>query len=83
MDWPENEATDGKMFIDFLVDVNRKYQAYFREASQANQLLSCQIVVHGEKGVGRTAAYCVADICLYQVIYTASISVPLTVINMR
>ncbi|CAH2088292.1 unnamed protein product [Euphydryas editha] len=45
---------------------------------QTNQILPGPIVVHGEKDIGRTAAYCVADICLYQIAHTASLSVAST-----
>ncbi|CAD6244697.1 GSCOCT00013427001.2-RA-CDS [Cotesia congregata] len=83
LNWPENEAPDIKEVIDFLLAVNRKDQAYFRKVLKTNQVLPGPIVVHGEKGVGRTAAYCVADICLYQIAHTASISVPSTVVKVR
>ncbi|KAG8033937.1 hypothetical protein G9C98_008418 [Cotesia typhae] len=83
LNWPEDETPEVKMLIDFLMAVNRKDQAYFRQVLQNNELLPGPIVVHGEKGVGRTAAYCVADICLYQIAHTASISVASTVIKVR
>lgn len=83
LNWPEDTTPDVKMVIDFLMAVNRKDQAYFRKVLQNNQLLPGPIVVHGEKGIGRTAAYCVADICLYQIAHTGRISVASTVIRMR
>ncbi|CAS06632.1 protein tyrosine phosphatase, partial [Bracoviriform glomeratae] len=83
LDWPENVAPDVNKLIDFLLAANRKYQAFFRKMLKTNQILPGPIVVHGEKGIGRTAAYCVADICLYQIAHTASVSVPSIVIKVR
>ncbi|XP_063220930.1 tyrosine-protein phosphatase non-receptor type 9-like [Bacillus rossius redtenbacheri] len=83
LDWPETGIPDVKTFLDFMIAVNKKDQQYFRKVLQTNQVLPGPIVVHGDKGIGRTAAYCVADICLYQLVHTAVVSVPSTVIKVR
>nr|ACE75256.1 protein tyrosine phosphatase [Glyptapanteles flavicoxis] len=83
LDWLETGVPDVKTFLDFMIAVNRKDQQYFRKVVQVNQLLPGPIIVHGNKGIGRTAAYCVADICMYQLVHTASISVPTAVIKVR
>ena len=83
LDWLESGIPDDKMFLDFLTAVNMQDQQYFRSKLQANQILPGPIVVHCDNGIGRTAAYCVADICLYNLVHTGSISVSSIVIRVR
>nr|ACE75311.1 protein tyrosine phosphatase [Glyptapanteles indiensis] len=83
LNWPENGVPDVKLFLDFLLTVNKQDQHYFTQALLTHKFLPGPIVVHGNAGIGRTTAYCVADMCLYQLIHRASVSVPFTVLNVR
>ncbi|CAD6244026.1 GSCOCT00013211001.2-RA-CDS [Cotesia congregata] len=83
VDWIETGVPDVGSFLDLLLAVNKQDQYYFKKALLPNQLPAGPIVVHGDMGVGRTAAFCVADICLYQIVYTATVSVPLIVLKAR
>lgn len=83
LNWLETGLPDPKIFLDFLLTVNKKDQQYFKKALELNQPLPGPIIVHGDAGIGRTAAFCAADICLYQLVHTANVSVPLIVLNVR
>ncbi|CAH2088486.1 unnamed protein product [Euphydryas editha] len=82
-DWTETGVPDAGSFHEFLLAVNKQDQYYFKKALLPNQLPAGPIVVHGDMGVGRTAAFCVADMCLYQIVHTATVSVPLMVLKAR
>ncbi|XP_061704199.1 tyrosine-protein phosphatase non-receptor type 9-like [Cydia pomonella] len=83
LEWLENAIPDPQLFLEFLLAVNTQEQQYLVEAMQANQSLPGPIVVHSDLGIGRTAAYCVIDMCLYHLVHTASVSVPMTVLKVR
>ncbi len=83
LDWPENGVPNLKSFLDFLLKVNKQDQHYFKQALLTKKFLSGPIVVHGDAGIEKTMAYCIADICLYNIIRTGSISVPLVTLTAR
>ncbi|KAJ8881291.1 hypothetical protein PR048_017771 [Dryococelus australis] len=76
LDWPESGDPNTRAFINFLTVVNKTYQNFFVEALTNHQPLPGPIVVHSDAGVGRTGGFIAADICLYRLIYSASVSVP-------
>ncbi|XP_044582933.1 tyrosine-protein phosphatase non-receptor type 9-like [Cotesia glomerata] len=82
-DWTETDAPDVGLILDFLRKVHNQDQYYFKQALLPNQFPPGPIVVHGNVGIGRAAAFCVADICLYQIIHTLKVSVPLMVLKAR
>nr|ACE75309.1 protein tyrosine phosphatase [Glyptapanteles indiensis] len=83
LDWLETGIPDVKLFLDFLLTVNKQDQHYFKQALLTHKFLPGPIVVHGNTGIGRTMAYCVADMCLYSIIRTGSVSVPSLILNAR
>ncbi|KAH0555177.1 hypothetical protein KQX54_015842 [Cotesia glomerata] len=76
-DWTETDAPDVGLILDFLRKVHNQDQYYFKQALLPNQFPPGPIVVHGNVGIGRAAAFCVADICLYQIIHTLKVSIVL------
>ncbi|AEE09474.1 protein tyrosine phosphatase [Cotesia vestalis bracovirus] len=82
-DWTETDAPDVGLILDFLLKVNKQDQYYFKRTILTNQCPAKPIVVHSNLGIGRAAAFCVADICLYQMIHTLKVSVPLMVLKAR
>ncbi|XP_061714444.1 tyrosine-protein phosphatase non-receptor type 9-like [Cydia pomonella] len=83
LDWPENGAPDVKSFLDFLLVVNKQHQEFFFEVLATGQSSVGPIVVHGMAGVGRTATFCAADYCLYQLVKTGTISIPSVVLGIK
>ncbi len=83
LDWPKDSVPDVKLFINFLLIVNKQDHHYFKQALLTHKFLPGPIVVHGDAGIGRTMAYCIADTCLYNIIRTGSISVPLVTLTAR
>ncbi|AAV98017.1 protein tyrosine phosphatase [Cotesia plutellae polydnavirus] len=83
LDWPEDKSPDVPKFFDFLLAVNEEYQEFVHEALITNRQFPGPIVVHGSKGIGRTSTFCAADSCLYQLVSTATISVPSIVLRVR
>ncbi|ABK63343.1 protein tyrosine phosphatase [Cotesia plutellae polydnavirus] len=82
-DWIETGVPDVGSFLELLLIVNTQDQYYFKQALLTKQLLPGPIVVHGDVGIGRTAVFYVADLCLYQILHTATVSVPLMVLKAR
>lgn len=57
--------------------MNKQFQEFARlELMNENQVLQGPINVHRNVGIERTATFCAVDTCLYQLVYTVTISVP-------
>lgn len=84
LNWPEYNIPEVERFLEFLLAVNKQFQEYARLAlMKKNQILPGPIIVHGNTGVGRAATFCAVDTCLYQLVITATISVPSVVLKIR
>ncbi|XP_074114579.1 tyrosine-protein phosphatase non-receptor type 2-like [Cotesia typhae] len=82
-DWIEIGVPDVGSFLELLLIVNKQDQYYFKQSLLAKQFLPGPIVVHSNLGIGRTAVFYVADMCLYQILHTETVSVPLMVLKAR
>nr|ACE75308.1 protein tyrosine phosphatase [Glyptapanteles indiensis] len=80
LSWPKGGITDILTLFSFLTVVNRKQQ-YFDQGAPMSP--PGPIVVYSSTGTGRAATFCAVDICMIQLVNTATVSIPLVVFKIR
>nr|ACE75217.1 protein tyrosine phosphatase [Glyptapanteles flavicoxis] len=80
LNWPKGGVTDILPLISFLIEVNERQQYFIQEASMSPP---GPIVVYSSTGTGRAATFCVVDVCMTQLVNTATISIPFIVFKIR
>ena len=77
--WPVGKTTDMYTLITFLIVVNEKQQHCYEESMS----LPGPMVVYCRTGTERAATFCAIDICMFQLVNVAIISIPSVVLNVR
>lgn len=82
LNWVKGSITNILTLLYFLTIVNKKQQRFLKEAISQHPRPG-PIIVYSSSGTGRAATFCAVDICVYQLINTASISVPSIITKIR
>nr|ACE75312.1 protein tyrosine phosphatase [Glyptapanteles indiensis] len=80
LSWPKGGITDILTLISFLIVVNERQQYFDQEASMSPP---SPIVVYSSTGTGRAATFCAVDVCMIQLVNTATVSIPFIVFKIR
>ncbi|CAD6244018.1 GSCOCT00014298001.2-RA-CDS [Cotesia congregata] len=80
LSWPKESVTDILTLINFMIVVNERHQYYIKLG-----LISPPgpIVVYSTTGIGRAPTFCAVDLCIFQLVNTATVSIPAVVFNIR
>ncbi|CAS06641.1 protein tyrosine phosphatase, partial [Bracoviriform marginiventris] len=80
LSWPKEGVTDILTLITFMIVVNERHQFYIKPGLMSPP---GPIVVYSTTGIRRAPTYCAVDICMFQLVNTASVSIPSVVFAIR
>ncbi|XP_074107214.1 tyrosine-protein phosphatase non-receptor type 9-like [Cotesia typhae] len=80
LSWPKEGITDISTLISFMIAVNERHQYYMKPALMNPP---SPIVIYSTTGIERAPTFCAVDICIFQLVNSATISIPSVVFNIR
>ncbi|CAS06643.1 protein tyrosine phosphatase, partial [Bracoviriform rubeculae] len=80
LSWPKEGITDILKLISFIKVVNDRQEDYNKPGLIS---LPGPIVVYSTTGIGRAPTFCALDICMFQLVNSAIVSIPSVVFGIR
>ncbi|XP_074114490.1 tyrosine-protein phosphatase non-receptor type 9-like [Cotesia typhae] len=80
LSWPKEGITDILTLISFMIAVNERHQYYMKPALMNPP---SPIVIYSSTGIERAPTFCAVDICMFQLVNSATISIQSVVFNIR